>query len=106
VPKVVAYCVLPGAKDRFVITSEAQLVQVSAAGEARVVGILIASGNTDYLCLIRTAQAVIGITGSGNMVNMDTGAVVGAVVAVDAEEAGAGEGQRDPEVEKGGGPGD
>ncbi|MDB6175200.1 MAG: hypothetical protein JWL59_4511 [Chthoniobacteraceae bacterium] len=85
-PHVVAYCVLPGAKDRFVITSEAQLVQITQAGVATVIGVVIAPVSSEFLCMIKTEKTLIGVNGSGHLVNTENGSVVGAVVPIDEKE--------------------
>jgi hypothetical protein len=85
-PRVVAYCVLPGAKDRFVITSEAQLVQITQAGVATVIGVVIAPVSSEFLCMIKTANTLIGVNGSGHLVNTENGNVVGAVVPIEDKE--------------------
>lgn len=79
-PRVVAYCVFPGVPDRFVITSEQQLLKVTQAGEITQVGVLTAPISKLYLCMIRTDQALIGITSQGQLVNPENGVVLGAVV--------------------------
>ena len=79
-PRVVAYCVFPGVPDRFVITSEQQLLKVTEAGEISQVGVLTAPISRLYLCMIRTDQALIGITSQGQLVNPENGVVLGAVV--------------------------
>jgi hypothetical protein len=79
-PRVVAYCVFPGVPDRFVITSEQQLLKVGQAGDITQVGVLTAPISGQYLCMIRTEQALIGITSQGQLVNPDNGVVLGAVV--------------------------
>jgi hypothetical protein len=79
-PRVVAYCVFPGVPDRFVITSEQQLLKVTQAGEISQVGVLTAPISKLYLCMIRTDQALIGITSQGQLVNPENGVVLGAVV--------------------------
>lgn len=79
-PRVVAYCVFPGVPDRFVITSEQQLLKVSQAGDVTQVGVLTAPISKLYLCMIRTEQALIGITSQGQLVNPENGVVLGAVV--------------------------
>ncbi len=86
-PRVVAYCLLPGARDRFVITSEAQLVQITQAGVATVIGVVIAPTSSDYLCMIKTEKTLIGVNSSGHLVNIENGAVVGAVVPIEEKEA-------------------
>ncbi len=80
--RVVAVCIVPGAKDRFVITSDSRLVQIDQAGEVNVIGVVTAPTSDEYRCMIKTDNSLVGVTSNGHLVNTENGEVVGALVAV------------------------